>query len=139
MRQISTKLRRATSSDGVLRLLYWCQGCEDTHQVRVRPAGSPSWDWDGNVEAPTFSPSVLSTSGHYVPGFREGQGCWCAATDGDDWPKCVRCHTFIRGGMVEFLSDCTHALAGQTLPLPDWPYADGEYGGVEHLGGADVP
>ena len=32
--------------------------------------------------------------------------------------------------MVQFLGDCTHALAGRTLPLPDWPYAEGEYGGV---------
>jgi hypothetical protein len=23
--------------------------------------------------------------------------------------------------MVQFLGDCTHALAGQTLPLPDLP------------------
>lgn len=30
-------------------------------------------------------------------------------------------------GMVQFLGDCSHALAGQTLPLPDMPpeYRDG--------------
>lgn len=33
-------------------------------------------------------------------------------------------------GNIEFLADCTHALAGKTVPLPDWPYAEGEYGGV---------
>lgn len=29
------------------------------------------------------------------------------------------CHSFIRDGRIEFLSDCTHALAGQTVDLPD--------------------
>lgn len=31
------------------------------------------------------------------------------------------CHCFVRNGMIEFLSDCTHALAGQTVPVPDMP------------------
>lgn len=37
-----------------------------------------------------------------------------------------RCHTFIRAGKIEFLGDCTHALAGQTVALPDWPDDDAE-------------
>jgi hypothetical protein len=28
------------------------------------------------------------------------------------------CHCFIRDGQIQFLLDCTHALAGQTVPLP---------------------
>ncbi len=116
---MSAKLRKATASDGILRLIYWCQGCEDTHQVRIRPAPSPSWSWDGNADAPTFEPSVLTTY--------EGVD----ADDVDGLPS--RCHTFIRAGMVQFLGDCSHRFAGQTLPLPDWPYADGKYGGVERL------
>lgn len=37
-----------------------------------------------------------------------------------------RCHSFVRAGMIEFLSDCTHALRGQTVSIPDWPdgYSD---------------
>lgn len=31
------------------------------------------------------------------------------------------CHSFVRAGKIEFLGDCTHALKGQTVPLPDWP------------------
>jgi hypothetical protein len=112
MGQSSAKLRRGIGGSG-LYLYYWCQGCGKPHCVGTGPRAATSWGWDGNIDAPTFSPSVLVT--------RSGPG----------WIE--RCHTFIRGGMVEFLSDCTHTLAGQTLPLPDWPYADGEYGGVEPL------
>ena len=33
------------------------------------------------------------------------------------------CHSFIRNGHWEFLGDCAHSLAGQTVPMvpvPDW-------------------
>lgn len=112
---MSSKLRVATGSDG-LHLVYWCQGCQDAHQVRVGEGASPRWTWDGNPDAPTFEPSVLVT-------YKD--------LSGEEQHE--RCHTFVQGGMVRFLDDCTHAFAGQTLPLPDWPYADGEYGGVELL------
>jgi hypothetical protein len=36
-----------------------------------------------------------------------------------DMPKV--CHVFIKAGMIQFLGDCTHALAGQTVPIPAWP------------------
>lgn len=117
-----TPLRNVISADGFKRLAYWCQGCEDVHVVRVQTdAGTPHpcWTWDGNAETPTFEPSVLVT---------------CNWSEEDGGP--TACHTFIRGGMVQFLGDCTHALAGQTLPLPPWPYEDGKYGGVEPLSNA---
>jgi hypothetical protein len=76
--------------------------------VRVNvPDGAaqhPQWTWDGNVDAPTFSPSVLVT-----------------LHDPDGELPDERCHTFITNGRVQFLGDCTHALAGQTLDLPDLP------------------
>jgi len=31
------------------------------------------------------------------------------------------CHSFIRDGKIQFLGDCTHALAGQTVDLPELP------------------
>jgi hypothetical protein len=117
MGQVSAKLRSIEGG----RWAYWCQGCEELHMV------GPGWSFDGNLDRPTFSPSVLVTSGHYAPGFDAAKDtCWCRYYDAhpderDDGFTCGRCHTFIRAGMVEFLGDCTHALAGQTLPLPDLP------------------
>jgi hypothetical protein len=40
------------------------------------------------------------------------------------------CHFFVRAGKLDYCSDSTHALAGQVVDMPDWPYAEGEYGGV---------
>jgi hypothetical protein len=69
----------------------------------VRTEGTSVWGFNGNFDKPTFTPSVLTT--------------W---TEGEKRIE-KRCHTFVTDGMVQFLGDCTHALAGQTHPLPDLP------------------
>ena len=38
-------------------------------------------------------------------------------------PKPLLCHSHVREGRIQFLSDCTHALVGQTVDLPDIPGA----------------
>lgn len=42
-------------------LAYRCPACNDKRCVPVRPwaDGSPSWEWDGNIECPTLTPSIL--------------------------------------------------------------------------------
>jgi hypothetical protein len=120
MSQAGKYLRR--TGDGYS---YWCQGCEEMHAV------TSGWEFNGNLDAPTFSPSVLVTSGHFMSSHKPGDACWCTYNASHpDKParfKCRRCHTFIKAGMVQFLGDCTHALAGQTLMLPELPpnYRDG--------------
>lgn len=129
MGRLSAKLR--SMSGGIA---FWCPGCDEVHAVTTGPHG---WTWDGNVDAPTMSPSILVTGGHYAPNFAAGDNCWCtfnekrAAAGGEASSfKCHRCHSFVRAGQIQFLSDCSHKLAGQTVQIPDWPYAEGEYGGV---------
>lgn len=124
MGQLSAKLRNAAGG----KVTYFCQGCDMPHQVRVRQEEpGPVWGWDGNVDAPTFTPSVLVTYDHMSEAGRE-RGQAFRAQHGRDptreelpYDEHHVCHTFIRAGMVQFLSDCTHGLAGQTLPLPDLP------------------
>lgn len=41
------------------------------------------------------------------------------------------CHYNITKGEIKFGPDCEHGLKGRTVPLPEWPYAPGEYGGIE--------
>jgi Family of unknown function (DUF6527) len=95
------KLRRTT-----VGFVFWCPGCDEVHQIWTEGRGRANWDFDGNLENPTFSPSLLVT-----------------------WKNWV-CHSFIKAGQIQFLSDCTHHLAGQTVPIADWPYGPGEFGGI---------
>lgn len=105
-------------------VLFWCPGCKTGHQVRVSaPPPSSNWGYNGNPHAPTFTPSILARSGHYIPG-HDGAGCWCdiEKQEGEKPPfSCFQCHSFVTDGQIQFLSDCSHELAGQTVPLPVFP------------------
>lgn len=104
---------------GVLRIIegahlgFWCPGCEEMHVV------TSGWTFNGNYDRPTFSPSVLVTSGHYSPRWT-APDCWCtfrAKHPGVTSFECFRCHSFVTDGQIQFLADSTHALAGKSVPL----------------------
>ena len=80
--------------------MFWCPGCEMHHSVTVngyKNNKNAGWGWNGDTVNPTFTPSILVT--------------WSWKEDKK------RCHSFIRDGVWEFLSDCTHKLAGQKVPM----------------------
>lgn len=79
---------------GVLRE-FWCPGCKMPHVVDSR------WGFNGDFDNPTFTPSVLVQWGDH---------------DGH-----AVCHSFITDGSIQYLGDCTHMMAGQTVPLPEHP------------------
>jgi hypothetical protein len=111
MGAIGTKLRRATWPGGT-KLHHWCPACEEVHGYIIE-GGPPSWTFDGNYEKPTFLPSMR---------------IYITRRDGTEQ---TLCHYFIKAGRIEFCGDNPHALNGQTVDLPDWPYARGAYGGIE--------
>jgi hypothetical protein len=74
---------------------FWCPGCEMHHLYYV-----PRWSFNGSMERPTFTPSLLNTWEHGPS--RE--------------PR--RCHLFVTDGRIDFCSDCTHSLAGKSVDMP---------------------
>jgi hypothetical protein len=124
---ISKRLCKAADGEGGEFLSFWCPGCNDVHTVKVAGGSRPQWGYNGNPESPTFTPSVLVRSGHHVPGY-DGGGCWCdfnaeqiAMGESPSKFACGVCHSFVTDGRIQFLSDCTHGLAGQTVELPEFP------------------
>jgi hypothetical protein len=103
------------------RVGFWCPGCDEMHMVTVRTDGQhvsgSAWGYNLNPEKPTFTPSILCR--------------WETPSDVpeefDDDSKNIKhvCHSFVRDGMIEFLPDCTHHLAGFTVPIPEWPKPEG--------------
>ena len=106
-------------SRGVLRVLegglvaFWCPGCCEYHQVRVEYGRGRVWGFNGNYDRPSFSPSILVRTGHYVPGMTRYE-CSCRSGVKDE---CRICHSYVTDGQIQFLDDCTHHLAGRTIPL----------------------
>lgn len=115
------------SERGVLRIadggrvLFRCPGCDEIHQIQTGDGSGPRWGFNGHYDKPTFTPSILIRTGHHVPGYANGP-CWCTYAEEhpdeeDDGFKCSVCHSFVTDGQIQFLNDCTHHLAGQTVPL----------------------
>lgn len=103
MGALSKKLRSAEGG----HILFWCPGCDGAHMIRTASAERPGgWSFNGDAEKPTFSPSILVTYNGSDAGV-------------DDAPP-ARCHSFVTDGRIQFLGDCTHALAGQTVDLPEF-------------------
>jgi hypothetical protein len=76
-------------------LFFWCPACDKYHSVNVNhPNG---WGWNGSLNQPTITPSILVTGGY---------------------PD-MRCQSFVTDGKIQYLSDCSHGMAGQTVELPD--------------------
>jgi hypothetical protein len=114
MSRVSDKLRRVEGG-----YAHWCPGCGEHHKI------PDSWDFNGDVEVPTFSPSVRITGVQTVQdSFGRWTGEWVYGPDGKALPYC--CHYFLTRGMLLFCADSTHALAGQTVPLPGLPEPHGD-------------
>lgn len=95
-------------------------------------ASDGAWAWNGSVTKPTFQPSVLVTGRGFTAKGRADFNAWHAAgcppaKDGaplqfESAPSI--CHCFVVNGQMQMLNDCTHTLAGQTVPIPPWPRPD---------------
>ena len=110
MAALGTKLRTMEGH----HVGFWCPGCDEMHIVRVAPHPH-AWGFNGNGDAPTFTPSVLVQG---TKRMTDDEHARAMAGEELNLPKTV-CHSFVTDGCIQFLSDCTHALAGQTVPLPD--------------------
>lgn len=80
----------------------WCPACDRPHQFASPETYTsfPGWTFNGDMERPTFQPSMRAEYGEGGP----------------------VCHSFVTDGEFRYCSDSTHELAGETVPVPDWPY-----------------
>lgn len=139
-------------------VLTYCPGCKSSHPFtidnggQVRPDGSqrPVWEWDRDLDSPTFSPSMLVYSSvrvcdskHEVRVCPDPDNCgqsshkimnYYEVDDEDQWTyghetsiedhNCSwgNCHSFLKNGIWQFLDDCAHELRGMVpmVPLPDF-------------------
>lgn len=109
MSRVSSKLRRQSNG-----YAHWCPACGETHPL---PDG---WEFDGNLECPTFTPSFKHTGAQRIVTERgDWTGEW--KRDANGKPLAGVCHYVLTAGVLNFCNDCTHAMAGKAVPLPDLP------------------
>lgn len=91
----------APESDHGVNYWFWCYPCDTFHYFRTHAAkGAPKqplWSFNGNMDKPTFSPSLLY--------------------------RYVGCHLTLTDGVLSYCDDCKHAwrnkqaLLGSSVPL----------------------
>jgi len=77
----------------VTAYLVECPGCRGLHALNVYNRNKPIWTFNGDKDKPSFSPSIRATHAGKI------------------------CHSFIKDGNWQFLSDSTHRLSGKTVPM----------------------
>lgn len=107
-------------------VLFMCPGCNRYHGVNTDPKNpnavtSAVWGWNGSLESPTFRPSILlhphETVMKEIPeGLNEQELKEFLDANRVSTPLC---HSYVRDGKIEFLSDSTHELSGRTVDLPE--------------------
>lgn len=102
-----------------------CPGCREDHFIpTLKPNSSGAiWSFSGDLNAPTFSPSLHIKTGLYA-GSKLADENDPKYPNAKQWNQDINrlsriCHSFIRDGKIEFLNDCTHHLKGQTVDLPE--------------------
>lgn len=83
---------RSESEPGTQRYVFFCPGCSGYHFFRT-----PEWVLKGNEEAPTVTPSILTT---FVKEEKE-----------------VKCHLYIVAGEIKYQADSWHAMRNQVVPM----------------------
>ena len=71
---------------------FYCPACKQNHVYDKR------WKFNGNVEKPTFTPSLRVMIGD---------------------TKETLCHLFVTDGKIIYCNDCPHEFAGKTIEMED--------------------
>ena len=94
-----------SKDDSIAHLDAFCPACDFVHSFNVDLDGHGKhqperlWTFNGDYDKPTFRASML------------------ANRDRVD-PHHPLCHSFLTDGVWKYLGDCTHAMAGQEVPVP---------------------
>lgn len=80
-------------------LLHWCEPCEKGHTIDVHAISRNGHvvGWDGDIKRPTIGEPVRHEA--------DGQVC----------------EYLLRGGVLHYLESSTHALAGESRLLQEYP------------------
>jgi len=65
-----------------------CPGCKRVHHF------NNTWSFNNDFNKPTVNPSIKVSS-----------------------PNKVLCHSYVKDGFIQFLTDCAHTMAGKTVSL----------------------
>lgn len=113
------KFKEISNETGVF--FFHCKGCKCDHSVYTRFANSlgAKWAFNGDVDKPTISPSLLVSWTQADPPITSENFDEYKRNPWTQTPVKKVCHSFITDGKIQYLNDSTHEFAGQTIELPE--------------------
>jgi len=102
---------------------FKCPGCGDDHIIYTDPSNpmpnkeKSVWGFNGDLDNPTFSPSILYRIGRYVPGLTPEQIAYCEENEALGMKSFI-CHSFVEAVKIRVLAD-SHRHPGETLDLEE--------------------
>lgn len=85
----TAKLKIRKLNDDSVMYVFWCPGCQETHSFDVGP---DKWKFNGDMEKPSFFPSL----------------------------KYERCHLMLRDGVIQYCGDSRHRYRNRDVPLQEF-------------------
>lgn len=95
---------------------FFCPGCGYLHVYYTQKShpDSPVWEFNGDMDNPTFTPSLLNRWGKEAdPNWQEPE----EPGPNNGWSG--RCHLFVRDGKIEYCGDCSHHLSGKVVEMKE--------------------
>lgn len=109
--------------DGHADYIFWCPACKCGHGVWITGPNSvthATWTWNGSMDKPTFQPSLKITRNMWDPPVTPENR---EEYKKNPWPQTQKehiCHVVVTDGRLNFCGDCTHELAGKSVPMEDF-------------------
>ena len=85
---------RVGQNGAVVGYSFYCPACKSLHAFNLDTDSAPWWTFDGNLDEPSFSPSLR----YVVAG----------------------CHLYVSSGQIHYCNDCRHEFRGQVVPMVNW-------------------
>lgn len=87
---------------------FYCHGCGHEHVYYTKKDNPqrPCWQFNGDLNNPSFTPSLLNRWGTHVPGYKPA-GPEPVYNDGGT------CHLYVTNGKINYCNDCTHGYNGK--------------------------
>jgi hypothetical protein len=88
--RVIRQVRQASDHD--MEFMFFCPGCQFAHGFRT--TGPKAWTFNNDLIKPTIKPAVKVK-----------------------YNLMALCESTVTDGIIRFSGECTHALAGQAVPL----------------------
>ena len=103
--------------EDVRRILWWCPGFDEIHAAHYE---GTIWSMGVDGVDRAVGPWALTKGADGRPSLSPSYLVLGCKSEDPRYRSQPRCHGYLQHGRYSFCGDSEHALAGQTVDLPEW-------------------